>query len=180
MEKSQLARARTLNDVRDVLFAIAHALESLGDQHACVLHCMQPHRSNFYQQIEHDFSVRVFICSPRNNFKATISSVVLGVSALIVVDDYDSLPSLFSQLGEQAMVGLYVISKSKLASIPDLTQLSTGEIAATIKKDPAHLLYQVDEDSAAGDGQVIELLSAGADCPNLLREAVGVESKGSF
>lgn len=60
MAKSEQVRKRTLDDVHESLFAIAHALESLDDQRACVLHCKQLHRSSFYRQLERDFGMRVF------------------------------------------------------------------------------------------------------------------------
>lgn len=73
------------------------------------------------------------------------------------------------------MAALYTINRSTLPAVPDLARLNASEIAAVIKEDPAHLVYQVDEDSAEEDGQVLELLSVGADCPQVLREAVGFD-----
>lgn len=101
---------------------------------------------------------------------------MLGFSALIVLDDYKKLPPLFSRLAEQAMVALYVIDKSMLASVSDLARQNSAEIKKTIEKDPRHLIYKVDGDSAESDGKVIELLSIGVDCPNVLSEAVGIDS----
>jgi len=169
---SQITRARELDAVHGTVCAITRALDSLGDQHACILHCMQPHRSNFYHQLERDFSARVSPCNPRGKFRAAIGKAIFGVPALILMDDHGKLPLLFSKIGEQAMAGLYVVNKTTLALVPAFAQLDASEIVAAVKTDPTHLVYHVDEDAAGGDGKVIELLSTGASCPKVLSAAL--------
>jgi len=171
---SHLVRSCRLEEVHNVLEAIGRALDGLGDQSVCVLHCMQPHRSSFYHQLERDFGVSILLCHPHDGIKAVIGKIALGVSALIVIDQYGTLPSLFSRVGEQATAALYAINRSLLAVVPDLARLNVSEIAEVIKEDPAHLVYQVDEDAAGEDGRVLEVLSIGVECPQALREAVGV------
>jgi hypothetical protein len=170
---NQLTRERTVDEVRNTLLAIKSALSSVGELQTCVLHCMQPRRLNFYQGLEIDFGVRIVPCHPRKGLKSVLFKGMLGYAALIVPRDYNELPSLFARIGEQAIAGLYVISNSMLESA-ELAQLGNSEIATAVKQSPAHLFYQVDEDSAVEDGLVTELVSVGPICPKMLAEAVGL------
>lgn len=170
---NQLVRSRKHEDVYIVLLRIAHTLDELADEQACVLHCLQPHRSGFYRRLEREFGVRAIPCHPRGGgLKLLFSRIVLGASALIVVHLYEKLPALFLRIGEQSMVGLYSTNISTLASVSSLAQLNTSDILAAIKENRSHLVYQVDEDAAAGDGLVTELISVGPDCPKVLKDSV--------
>ncbi|MRR59446.1 MAG: hypothetical protein EG824_14750 [Deltaproteobacteria bacterium] len=175
--KTELVRSRNLERVHDALLAIARALADFGDQEVCILHCMQPHRSNFYRQLEQDFGVSTLLCHPHKGFKAAFERILLGSSALIVIDRYDQLPSLFSRIGEQTIAALYLVDKSVCSTIPNLSRLNASEIVALIMEFPTHLVFKVDEDSAGEDGQVLEYLSIGEDCPQVLKEAVAFEGE---
>ena len=168
MNREQI-RSSELENVREVLLLITQALKGLGDQNACILHCKQPHRSSFFHQIELEFGVSALLCYQGDGIKAMIKKIMLGVSALIVLNNYDEITSLFVRIGEQSMAALYVVNKSTLEVVPNLLQMSTSEILNVIKEDSANFVYQVDEDSAGEDGKVHEYFSFGSECPNVLK-----------
>jgi hypothetical protein len=171
--KDQFERSRAHAEVQASLLSIQQVLHQLGDQQACVLHCMQPHRPDFYRRLEHEFGVLVQTDQQRVGLRAAITKA-LGLSALIVLNRYEELPTLFFRISEQATAALYVVARSTTEALPEMAQLNASEIVAEIKRDPTHLMYQVDEDAATADGRMVEVVSAGPDCPQALKEAVGI------
>jgi hypothetical protein len=174
--QDQLIKSRAHDEIRASLLSIQKVLRQLGDLQVCVLHCMQPHRLDFYERLEREFDVRVHIEKRRVGLRAFLSRVAFGPSALVVLSRYEELSTLFLRISEQAMAALYVVPKSILEALPEMARLSPLEVSAEMKRFPTHLLYQVDEDAAGVDGRTIEIVSVGPDCPQLLKEAVGISA----
>lgn len=163
-------RTRNFDEVAAVIAAISSALQGLGDDHACFVHCMELHRSGFYKTIEHEFGVHV-IPGRAPGLKAGLMRLAFGFSAMIEVENYEMLVPLFSRVGEQAMAALYVVRRSTLSE-DALKRMRTPEINAAVLNDPTHMVYQVDEDSADEAGLVAEILSTGDKCDPLLKTAL--------
>jgi hypothetical protein len=172
--QDQVVRSRAHADIEVSLVAIRQALEQFGDLQACILHCMQPHRPDFYRRIEQDFGVRVRTNQQRSGFTAAVGKAALGLPALIVLTQYEELPRLFSRISEQAVAALYVVPMSTEELLAKLAHLSASAITAEIKGAPAHFLYQVDEDAVTTDGRTVEVISTGPDCPQALKAAIGI------
>lgn len=165
-------RARTYEEIRTTLLAISRELVHLGVDYGCLLHCVQQHRPAFYHQLENEFGSHVLLCEPERGIRAIITRATLGVSAVMVVENYSLLEPLFLRISEQGLAKLYVIKKSGLVSLTNLARRHASEITSAVQTDPSHLLYQVDEDSADSEGQMIEVISVGAECPRSLSDAV--------
>ncbi len=169
---TQLARSRKHEEIRGVLSSISRELSLLGEEYRCILHCMQPHRRGYYCQLEQEFGVHALLCEHEDGIKAIITKAALGFAAVIEVERYSLIEPLFLRISEQALARLYVIRKSGLVSLANLARRKGSEIAGAVQADPTHLLYQVDEDSADSEGQILEIISVGPECPRSLSEAV--------
>jgi hypothetical protein len=162
-------RASTAIEVQATVAAIAAAAAtSIGSM--TVVDCMQPHRAAYYQDLAAEFGVKVFLYGRNGSAKAALVGMALGHPALLVVDRSEVLPSLVQRVGEQALVGIYVVQGSVFQ--PALEQLNYSDIRSLVLSDSTHLVYQIDEDSAEADGRITEMLSAGSDCPESLRKAL--------
>lgn len=170
--KDRLVRTRKYDDAQDALKAITRALERLEDHPKCVLLCLQPHHQGFYHEIDRTFSAHSHVLRPRG-LRAALVRPILGASALIEVERYDVLPSLFARISEQAMAALCVTGVLARTDLSSWVSKTTSEIRATVCEDPKHLLYEVDEDAGHGD-DIVEMVSAGPDCPEQLKQAVGL------
>ena len=169
MEKMQV-RTRNYEAVADVLAALAAALRNVGGDRVCFIHCLDLHRSAFYMKIEHDFGVHV-VASKAAGFKAGFIRFAFGASAMIEIKNYDLLAPMFLHIGAQAMAAVYVTRRTTLFDV-GLNRMSVSQIEDAVQKDPTHLIYKVDEDSAAEGNLVVELLSTGEECPASLKSAV--------
>jgi len=169
MTNRLVTRTSTSTEVQATVAAIAAAAAtSIGS--VTVVDCMQPRRTAYYQNLTAEFGVKAFLYGRGGSAKAALVGMALGHPALLMVDRSEVLPSLVQRVGEQALVGIYVVQGSVFRS--DLEQLSYSDIRGLVLSDSTHLVYQIDEDSADEDGRIPEMLSAGSDCPESLRKAV--------
>jgi len=166
------ARSRSYEQARATVVAISRELAYLKADYCCVVHCAQPRRADFYRQIHNEFGAHVVICEPKRSIWTGIIKATLGTTAMIIIDNCDLLESLFFRVSEQGLARLYLIKKSACMSVTSLSRTLPTEIVAAVQGDPTHLFYQIDEDSADVNGQMIEITSIGHQCPRSLIDAL--------
>jgi hypothetical protein len=166
-------RYRLHEDIHKTLVTVSTDLEQLQEDYACVVHCIQQRRANFYSTLESEFQVQVITCSG-NTVKAAIAKLMLGFPAVIVIRDYSRIADLFGRVGEQAIAGLYAVKKATLGNWLNLATQDAKNLENLIRNDSSHFIYQVDEDAAMHDGLSLEIVSIGADCPSSIKTTMAI------
>lgn len=161
----------------DTVYAAIEALVKIYTEfvgtHQCFLYCMEGRSTKFYSTLIETPGVKVLRvnCTGMKKFMSTISGLH---QAVILVNDPTQIVGIFQRIAEQAMAGIYILSKNHAGLLEDYAKSDFSRFEELISADEYHLKYIIDEDANSEGDKILEILEFAKLCPAPLYEALNV------
>ena len=97
-----------------------------------------------------------------------LSLVIASYEGLVKILDGEKLPTVFLELSNMSMAGIYYFSKSFEKEFIETIKKKKFSVYADliVKNDPEYLIYQVDTDNVESSTGIYEIVSYGVKCPS--------------
>jgi hypothetical protein len=162
---------RSSDQVAQFIVSLAKAYQSVADKTVCFLHGMGGQPASLYESLRNSQSADVlWTGSVMPKWLSAVLWFAPSYAGVLRIKDSTQIASLFSQICEQSMAGIYMFDVLNESNMAQIARTRANDLQSAVEADPTHLIYIVDEDSNATEDKVTEILKIGMHCPTPLAD----------